>query len=149
VEDAVNPAVAAIKDSIRHRRVLIVDDEENLLHMLKRALRARSWEVRTASSIEESMRALVDFSADVVLTDVRLTALQDGGGLDLMELVKERYPWTHVILMTAYGSAALEKTALMGGATYYFEKPIDLHVLIGYLDNLERTLCCESGGDRP
>jgi DNA-binding NtrC family response regulator len=149
LEDAVNPAVATSQDPIRNHRVLIVDDEENILHMLKRALQARSWEVRTVLSFEESTRALVEFSPDVVITDVRLTALQDGGGLDLMELVKARYPWIHVIIMTGYGSAALEKAALMGGATFYFEKPMDLHVLLNYLGNLERTLCCESSGDRP
>src|SRR5690606_27172315 len=64
------------------RRVLVVDDEENLRLVLRTLLRRHGYEVETAKNGEEALALVDGFGPDVVLTDVRMPKM---GGLDLLE----------------------------------------------------------------
>ena len=118
------------------KKILIVDDEINLLRLLQRALKKNGVEVITATSIEEAEYAISHTYFDVVLADIRLTGVLGRQGLELLPYVQERSPQTQVIIMTGYGSADIEEEAYEKGAYFYFDKPIDLNVLKMRLEEL-------------
>lgn len=118
------------------KKILIVDDEVNLLRLLSRALKKNGIEVITATSIEEAEYAVSHTYFDVVLADIRLTGVLGRQGLELLPYVQERSPQTKVIIMTGYGSADIEEEAYEKGAYFYFDKPIDLNVLKMRLEEL-------------
>ena len=69
------------------RRVLVVDDEENLRVVLRTFLRRNGYEVETAANGEEALGLVDRFGPDVILTDVRMPKL---GGLDLLATLKAK-----------------------------------------------------------
>lgn len=111
------------------KKILIVDDEENVLLLLGKALKTSNVEVITTSKIEEAEYALKNTFFDLVIADIRLTGILGREGLELLEYIQEKSPGTKVIIMTAYGSKEIENEAYEKGAYFYFDKPIDLRVL--------------------
>jgi DNA-binding NtrC family response regulator len=111
------------------KKILIVDDEVNLLRILSKALKGNDVEVITSNRIEEAEYAIKNTFFNVVLADIRLTGVLGREGIELLGYIGEKSPQTKVIIMTGYGSPEIEKEAYEKGAFYYFEKPIDLAVL--------------------
>jgi len=102
------------------RRVLVVDDEENIRVVLRTLLRKHGYEVVVAESGEAAMALIDGFGPDVILTDVRMPKM---GGLDLLATLKaKQYPAT-VIVMSAYGNMDLAIEAMKAGAYDYVSKP--------------------------
>ena len=102
------------------RRVLVVDDEENLRLVVRSFLRRDGYEVETASSGEEALRLIESFGPDFILTDVRMPKM---GGMDLLSTLKAKGSEITVILMSAYGSLDLAIEAIKAGAYDYIPKP--------------------------
>ena len=102
------------------RRVLVVDDEENLRLVLRTLLRRHGYEVETAPTGEEALALVDSFGPDVVLTDVRMPKM---GGLDLLATLKAKGNEATVIVMSAYGNMDLAIEAIKAGAYDYVQKP--------------------------
>src|ERR1700759_2273818 len=102
------------------RRVLVVDDEENLRLVLRTLLRRHGYEVETAPTGEEALTLVDSFGPDVVLTDVRMPKM---GGLDLLTTLKAKRNDATVIVMSAYGNMDLALEAMKAGAYDYVQKP--------------------------
>jgi len=102
------------------RRVLVVDDEENLRLVLRTLLRRHGYEVETAPTGEEAVTLVDSFGPDVVLTDVRMPKM---GGLDLLATLKAKGNEATVIVMSAYGNMDLAIEAMKAGAYDYVQKP--------------------------
>jgi len=102
------------------RRVLVVDDEENLRLVLKTLLRRHGYEVESAATGEEALGLVDSFGPDVVLTDVRMPKM---GGLDLLAALKAKGNDATVIVMSAYGNVDLAIDAMKAGAYDYVQKP--------------------------
>jgi len=102
------------------RRVLVVDDEENLRLVLKTLLRRHGYEVESAATGEEALGLVDSFGPDVVLTDVRMPKM---GGLDLLAAMKAKGNDATVIVMSAYGNMDLAIDAMKAGAYDYVQKP--------------------------
>ncbi|HEV8547898.1 MAG TPA: sigma-54 dependent transcriptional regulator [Polyangiaceae bacterium] len=102
------------------RRVLVVDDEENLRLVLRTLLRRHGYEVETAPTGEDALTLVDSFGPDVVLTDVRMPKM---GGLDLLATLKAKGNEATVIVMSAYGNMDLAIEAMKGGAYDYVQKP--------------------------
>jgi two-component system response regulator AtoC len=102
------------------RRVLVVDDEENLRLVLRTLLRRNGYEVETAGSGEEALALVDSFGPDVVITDVRMPKM---GGLDLLGTLKAKGNDATVIVMSAYGNHDLAIEAMKAGAYDYLQKP--------------------------
>lgn len=107
------------------KRVLVVDDEQDMLWMLQRNLNKGmpDFEVLTASSGEEALALLSDTPVELVITDINMPGMN---GLDLLIEINNRYPETGVIIMTAYPSIAYEREAMMSGSLRFVEKPFDI-----------------------
>ena len=102
------------------RRVLVVDDEENLRLVLRTLLRRHGYEVETAASGEEALGLVDSFGPDYVLTDVRMPKM---GGLDLLATLRAKNHDATVIVMSAYGNVDLALEAMKAGAYDYVQKP--------------------------
>ena len=108
------------------KRVLVVDDEEDMLWMLQRNLNKgmEDVEILAAKSGEEALAILSDTPADLVITDINMPGMN---GLDLLIEINNRFPETGVIIMTAYPSNAYENEAMMSGSLRFIEKPFDIN----------------------
>jgi len=102
------------------RRVLVVDDEENIRLVLRTLLRKHGYEVEVADSGEAALALVDSFGPDVILTDVRMPKM---GGLDLLATLKAKQQPATVIVMSAYGSNDLALEAMKAGAYDYLSKP--------------------------
>jgi two-component system response regulator AtoC len=102
------------------RRVLVVDDEENLRLVLRTLLRRHGYEVEAAPTGEDALALVDSFGPDVVLTDVRMPKM---GGLDLLATLKAKGNEATVIVMSAYGNTDLAIEAMKAGAYDYVQKP--------------------------
>jgi len=102
------------------RRVLVVDDEENIRLVLRTLLRKHGYQVETAESAEDALAQLESFDPDFVLADVRMNGMT---GLELSSELRARSSSATVILMSAYGSVDLAIEAMKAGAYDYISKP--------------------------
>ncbi|MBL8613528.1 MAG: sigma-54-dependent Fis family transcriptional regulator [Myxococcales bacterium] len=102
------------------RRVLVVDDEENIRLVLKTLLKKHGYEVEVADSGESALAQVDTFGPDVILTDVRMPKM---GGLDLLATLKAKQNPATVIVMSAYGNVDLALEAMKAGAYDYVGKP--------------------------
>ena len=102
------------------RRILVVDDEENIRLVLRTLLRKHGYEVETADSGESALGMVDTFGPDVILTDVRMPKM---GGLDLLATLKAKQHPATVIVMSAFGNVDLALEAMKAGAYDYVSKP--------------------------
>ena len=102
------------------RRVLVVDDEENIRLVLRTLLRKSGYEVAVADNGESALALVDSFAPDVILTDVRMPKM---GGLDLLAALRARENPATVIVMSAYGNVDLALEAMKAGAYDYVSKP--------------------------
>src|SRR5690606_16113169 len=91
------------------RRVLVVDDEENLRVVLRTLLKRHGYEVETAAGGEEALAMVDSFGPDFVLTDVRMPKM---GGLDLLSTLSAKGNDATVIVMSPYGNTDLAFEAM-------------------------------------
>ncbi|MEW6110330.1 MAG: response regulator [Nitrospirota bacterium] len=107
------------------KRVLIVDDEEDMVWSLKRNLRNGKLyvDIFTARSGEEALEFLKKVSVDLIITDIKMPGMS---GLDLLLNVRKLCPQTGVIVMTAYPTPEFRKDALFKGCLHFIEKPFDI-----------------------
>src|SRR5437016_1439872 len=111
------------------RRVLIVDDETSLLYAARQYLTDHGFEVECAQELEEAQALLANLSFDVVVTDIRLTALQGAEGLHVLDFIRHRNLTVPVVVLTAHATAAVEQEARRLGADAIFYKPVALSQL--------------------
>ncbi len=107
-------------------RVLIVDDERDLVDLLSIALRRMGLDPQGASSLEEARRRLSADRYGLCLADLRLG---DGDGLELVAWIQKHHPETPVAVLTAHASVDAAVRALKLGAFDFVTKPVDLEVL--------------------
>lgn len=107
------------------KKVLIVDDEEDMLWMLQRNLDSTIPNIETfaAQSGDEALDILRENEINLVITDINMPGIS---GLDLLTEVSTIWPDTKVIIMTAYPSNAFENKARKEGAMQFVEKPFDI-----------------------
>ncbi|MEQ1794872.1 MAG: sigma-54 dependent transcriptional regulator [Nitrospira sp.] len=105
-----------------HAHILVVEDEVNIRSALMTMLEKLGHTVRGAGTAEDALALLEGCPADLVLTDLRMPGL---GGMEFLRRMKERWPETEAIVMTAFGSIETAIEAMRCGAYDYLTKPID------------------------
>ena len=105
------------------KRLLIVDDEVDLLNLLKKVLSKKcGCEVMLAENGKEAEQLIDSWKPDVVLTDI---IMPESDGLQLLAYTMEVDPTITTIIMTGYGTVEMAVKALKLGAYDFFEKPFD------------------------
>jgi two-component system response regulator AtoC len=102
------------------RKVLVVDDEENIRLVLRTLLRKHGYEVDVADSAEQALERVVPFEPDFVIADVKMPGMS---GIELCETLRAQGSAATVIVMSAYGSVELALEAIKAGAYDYIAKP--------------------------
>ena len=120
------------------KTILIVDDELDMLQLLKRSLeKDMDCHVEVASSGEMALERLDRNAIDLVVTDIRMSGMS---GLDLLQQVKMAYPDLTVVMMTAFGHIDMAVEAMRQGAYDFITKPFDHDALVLRLEKaLERS----------
>jgi DNA-binding NtrC family response regulator len=122
-----------LKEMARPRSILVIDDEDNFLTLVRWFLSQRGFEIQTASSRDEALDVVEERSFDIALLDIRLGRAD---GLSLLDALIARSPNTKVVMMTAYPTMGTIKQAFEKGATRYLTKPLDLQELSDSLKTL-------------
>lgn len=109
------------------KRVLIIDDEENIRRVTRLTLQAAGYEVGEAADGERGLDAFGNGSTwDAVLLDQRMPGMD---GLETLRHINERDPSARVIMATAYASIELAVDAMKLGATDFVRKPMTPEIL--------------------
>ncbi len=104
-------------------RILIVDDEKDLLFFIRAGLAQAGWQVDEADTSEAALELLAAAAYDVVLLDLRLGR---SDGQVLMGQIRQRWPETEIIIMTAYPSLDSAIEAVHQAAFDYLRKPCSI-----------------------
>ncbi len=112
------------------KTVLIIDDEPQMRQMLARLLASEGYEVTQSENIKSGLKAQERNFFPVVLCDVKLP---DGNGVEATKILKEKYPETEIILLTAYGNIHDGVQAIKNGAFDYLVKGDDNNKIIPLL----------------
>jgi two-component system response regulator AtoC len=102
------------------KRILIIDDEENMLHMLKTILSKEGYEIITAGNGIEGLEKIETNLFDTILCDLRMPEMD---GLSFLKTVKVKNTDSTIIMMSAYGTIDLAVEAMKQGAYDYISKP--------------------------
>ncbi len=105
------------------RKILLVDDEPNVLELLSVALEDEGYKILLANSGKEALAQLKEEEPQVVLLDIRMPDLN---GVEVLRKIREINKATSVIMMTAYGAMDTVVKAIQLGAYDYLTKPLDL-----------------------
>ncbi len=121
-----------------NRQILIVDDEMDMLQLLKRSLEPDlNCKVETALSGEQALKLLERKIFDLVLADIKMPGMD---GLELLELIKRENPDLTVVMMTGHGDIDMAVKAMKSGAYDFITKPFDHDALLLRLEKaLERS----------
>ena len=116
-------------------RVLAVDDESSLTELLSMAMRYEGWQVTTAASGSEAVKAARDARPDAIVLDMMLP---DFDGLEVMRRIRTEDPDVPVIFLTAKDAVADRIGGLTAGGDDYVTKPFSLEEVIARLRALLR-----------
>ena len=111
--------------------ILIVDDEKNYTLILAAILEDEGFETLSANSGQEALDILAESDVDLVLTDMKMPAMD---GIHLLERVKKEDADLPVIMMTAHGTVEKAVEAMQKGAYNYILKPFDNERLVLYVN---------------
>jgi DNA-binding NtrC family response regulator len=117
-------------------KVLIAEDDLNTLQGLITIVSREGHEVLSAPDGQEAFAMMVEHGdVEVLLTDLKMPGLS---GLELSIKVKESFPETQIIVMTAFGTVDTAVEAMKGGVYDYLTKPVDIEELLVVLDKALR-----------
>lgn len=117
--------------------LLLVDDDEPFLRRLAKAMEKRGFAVETAGSVAAGKAIATARPPAFAVVDLRL---EDGNGLDVVEVLREKRPDSRVVVLTGYGAIATAVAAIKIGATDYLSKPADAGDIINALLSREGEL---------
>lgn len=104
------------------RKLLIIDDEENIRKMLKRSLEAENYQIELAFNGEEGLQKAKEDDFDLILLDLNLPGMD---GIEVLENLREEDNLTPVLIITGYGSVDSAVKVMKLGAIDYLQKPFN------------------------
>ncbi len=115
-------------------RVLLVDDEVELISTLAERLEIRGFEAQWAETGAEAMQKAKGQKFDVAVLDLKMPRV---GGLALKEQLQAKYPEMKFIFLTGYGSEEdFKEVTRQIGEEFYLVKPIDIDILICRIESV-------------
>jgi len=109
-------------------RVLLVDDEYEMVTTLAERLQLRSINTDCVFSGKDAVTLIMKKIYDVVVLDMKMPGMS---GLETMEQIQKIRPETRIIFLTGHGSVTDCEASIKSGAYSYLLKPVDIRVLIG------------------
>ena len=117
------------------KKVLIVDDEVNIVAALEFLLQRSGYEVMVAQNGDEALQRVESFAPDLVLLDVMMPRIS---GYEVCRRMRERADWKHIkiIMLSAKGREAEVSKGVSLGADLYVTKPFSTSELVGKIGEL-------------
>jgi len=109
------------------KKILIVDDDPNLLRLLSIRLSAAGYSVKSAESAKIALGILKSFLPHMVISDLRMEGMD---GMALFEQIRKQYPHMPVVIMTAHGTIPDAINATKQGVFSYLTKPFESQELL-------------------
>ncbi len=125
--------------------IWIVDDDESIRWVLEKALARENLATRSFSNVRDAVAALDSGMPQVLVSDIRMPG---ESGLELLQIVKARYPGLPVIVMTAFSDLDSAVAAFQGGAFEYLAKPFDLDKAVELIRRALEESLRESGDEQ-
>jgi DNA-binding NtrC family response regulator len=117
---------------VSEKRILVVDDERNMLETVQSILNEEGYRTLTASSGDEALRLLSQNDVNLLLIDARMPGID---GFELLERARKNYPDIPVVMITAYATPKLAVRAIKGGAHDYIAKPFEPEELLSTIEH--------------
>ena len=115
--------------------VLIVDDDEPILHVLSELITEIGHRVRVAENGASALNALAAQPSTLVITDIKMPGIS---GFDLAHRIRELYPGTHLVLMTGYSVEQAHREADELEVSGFLKKPFKTSELADIIDEVAR-----------
>lgn len=122
-------------------RIIVVDDEKIKRTTMRDVLHKAGYNVESFESPIAALTHFETFSADIIITDIRMPGLD---GFEVLQKVKSINPSTAVIMITGYGTIESAVEAMKQGAFDYLTKPFSSDELLLVIDKARRYLDLES-----
>jgi two-component system response regulator GlrR len=126
------------------KRILLIDDDKDLLHLISMRLSAAGYAVTTAESGQSGLAAMAVSSPELVITDLRMDGMD---GLALFDAIHREAPALPVVILTAHGTIPEAVAATRRGVFGFLTKPFDPKVLLDTVAEALRLSGAPSGGD--
>ncbi|MCP4693227.1 MAG: sigma-54-dependent Fis family transcriptional regulator [Desulfobacterales bacterium] len=122
------------QDPRPEKRLLVIDDEANMRHMLTSLLKRKGYQVEAASDGVEGLEIVKKNTYDFILCDIRMPRMD---GMKFIKAARDFTPSTPLIMMSAYGTLDLAVEAMKLGAYDYISKPFKIDEVILVLKKAE------------
>ena len=126
------------------KRILLVDDDKDLLHLISMRLGASGYAVSTAESGESALAAMAVAPPELVITDLRMEGMD---GLALFDAIHREAPALPVVILTAHGTIPEAVAATRRGVFGFLTKPFDPKVLLDTVAMALRLSGAPAGAD--
>jgi len=117
-------------------RVLVIEDDEEIVDVLRRTLRAEGYEVRVSEEGAGGVRVSSEFLPDLVILDL---GLPDMDGLEVCSLLREENSELPILMLTARDGAENRVAGLDSGADDYLEKPYNRDELLARMPQAKKN----------
>jgi len=107
-------------------QVLVIGDDAVVGRTFDRVLSGKGYEVSTALNGEDALQSIEDTEFDVVFTDIRMPGMD---GLEVARRIKDKCPWTPVVVVTGYGTPEYEARASVLGVNGFVRKPLTPEII--------------------
>ena len=114
-------------------KVLIIDDETDICYLLSTLLKQRNLETEYVNTLSDAAVALKKDVPEVIFLD---NHLPDGLGMNFIAYVKNHYPDTKIVMITAHDTAADRQKAMSTGADFFIGKPFTRDLINSTVDQL-------------
>ena len=114
-------------------KVLIIDDETDICYLLSTLLKQKNLETEYVNTLSDATLALRKEAPEIIFLD---NHLPDGLGMNYIEYIKNNYPSSKIVMITAHDTAADRSKALSEGADYFISKPFTREVIYRTVEQL-------------
>jgi len=111
----------------RRKKILVVDDDVDIVRIVTKMLSREEHEVETASSGEEALEKISLRKPDIILLDIMMPRMN---GLEALRKIKDIDPSIYIIMITAFGDIDSYLDAMEWGAFEYINKPFETEELL-------------------
>lgn len=117
--------------------VLVVDDEQAIIDMLRRNLEMEDYEVHGATTLDDALKMMKEHTYPIVLLDIKFP---ETDGTEILRELKEIHPPVNVLMITGYASHENVMESLGLGAVDYLTKPLDMDAVLNRLEHISEKV---------